>query len=120
MTTGLLIKDENGRVVIGPDTFTTRYVASFVIPAGTWGSVMRYPVPLAKSGMFAAACVLGGYQSVFGHNGGWYAYQGERFALSLPRMPALRVGDGWVEAYPPGGSRTRWSGNVQVLVFTYI
>lgn len=120
MSTGLLIKDENDRVILDPSTFTTRYVTSFIIPAGTWGTVRRFSVTLAKSGMFAAACALGGYQTVFGHYGGWYAYQGERFALSLPRMPALRVGDGWVEAYPPGGSRTRWSGNIQVLVFTSV
>lgn len=120
MSIGLLIKDADGRVIIGPDTFTVRYVATFKIPAGTWGTAKRFAVPQAKAGMFAAGCALGGYSTGFSLRYGYADYAGSELCDSLPRMPAFRVGDGWVEAFPPGGSSTRWDGNVQVMVFTAI
>jgi len=117
MTLGLLIRDESGRVVLDPSTFTTRYVTTVYIPPGRSSEARRYSATGVTSAMFAVGCPLSGYKTVFGSDS-YAGFPGEKFAESLPRMPALRVGDGWVEAYSPGG--TQWDGNVQVLVFTRI
>ena len=121
MSMGLLIKDASGRVVIGPETFTTRFVTSFVISGGarSWGE--WFPVAGVRAGMFAVACALGGYNPVFlphPYGTGWYSRPSYGLVSTLPRMPGLAVGNGWVQAYSPGGGN--WDGYVHVLVFTAI
>lgn len=117
MTHGLVIKDSSGRVVIDPDTFTVRLIATFQVPSGSWSSAIRFPVPLAAEGMFATATPLGQFRYApnpiqrFGDSGGPVG----------TRMPGFRVGAGYVELFPPmPGAGAGFDGNLLVYVFAYI
>lgn len=116
MSHGLLIRDAGGGVVIGPDTFTVRLVASVRVPAGTWGSTLRVPVPLARAGMFAAGTPLGAITAV---EVAPYANTNMQYPNVGARMPAFTVGDGYVDLRPPmaGGL---FDGGILMYVFTYL
>ena len=121
MTYGLRTFAEDGRPQIDENTFTVRMVGEFFIESGSWSVTRRFTVPAARKGMFATGCALSGYRNVFEPQPysaqGWYKTYGYGMTSSLPKMPAFRVGDGYVEAFAPSDGGV-WTGNVQVLVFS--
>lgn len=120
MTFGLLIKDRQGRVVLDPDTFTVRLIATFEVPPGAWTVPVRFSIPLAAAGMFATASPKGQFQ--YQPNPLQYVSNSSRGPGPVgTRMPGFLVGDGFVELFPPmPGSGAGFDGNLLVYVFAYI
>lgn len=115
MSYGLLIRDSDGREIINPDTFTVRLVKTLVFSGGIASSVQRHQVAEAEPGMFAVAAPATQLNTPWVY-GGRYDRQGGFVGTDIP---AIRVGDGYIELYPPMSSATYMS-DVIVYLFTNI
>jgi len=117
MTTGLLIKDENGRVVIGPDTFTVRLVARVLLPAGVYTAPVRLNCPKARIGMFAVRSPLRNnpIPALIGYNDDYTSATKGNWT----RLPTVGVEDGALVCRP-SGSNTVFDGNIDLLVMANV
>lgn len=115
MSFGLLIKDAVGRTVIDPDTFTVRLVKTVAVGSGAWSAPLRVDVVGVTAQMFGTAVPANQLVTDAVYTGR-YERQGDFIGVD---MPAVRIGDGYVELYPPmeGGS---FMGGVIIYVFTNI
>lgn len=115
MSFGLLVKDAVGRTVIDPDTFTVRLVKTVTVGNGTWTAPLRISVAGVAAHMFGTAVPANQLVTDAVYTGR-YERQGDFIGID---MPAVRIGDGYVELYPPmaGGS---FMGGVIIYVFTNI
>lgn len=115
MSFGLLIKDAVGRTVIDPDTFTVRLVKTVAVGSGAWSAPLRVDVAGVTAQMFGTAVPANQLVTDAVYTGR-YERQGDFIGVD---MPAVRIGDGYVELYPPmaGGS---FIGGVIIYVFTNI
>lgn len=115
MTTGLLIRDESGRVVIDPSTFTVRQVTTVRLAGGVSAAAMWFAVPEAKAGMFAVAAPASQLITDAVYTGR-YERQGTFIGTD---MPAVEVLDGGIRLYPPMEGGT-YMLDVLVYVFTNV
>nr|WP_298166499.1 hypothetical protein [uncultured Pseudomonas sp.] len=115
MSYGLLIRDSDGREIINPDTFTVRLVTTLVFSGGIASNVQRHQVAEAQPGMFAVAAPATQLITPWVYDGR-YDRQGSFVGTDIP---AIRVGDGYIELYPPMSGATYMS-NVIVYLFTNV
>lgn len=132
MTTGLLIRDKDGRTIMDPDTFTVRMVTMF----NYWGGGMSFgerrwiSVPSARAGMFVQLSPLWQYPrgenlisdeddinfSIMAHS---YKYSPYTSAVPvadhLPCMPSAWVTNGYVVVDAPAASYWAYDSRTYVL-----
>lgn len=117
MSTGLLIKDENGRVVIAPDTFTVRLIARVLLPVGVYAAPVRLSCPKARLGMFVVCSPLRNIPipGLIGYNDDYTSAT----KATWTRFPTARVEDGAVVC-APSGSNTVFDGNIDLMVMANV
>lgn len=118
MTTGLLIKDSSGRVVMDPNTFTVRMVTAFNHYGGqmAFGEQRLISVPAARTGMFVQLSPLWQYgsgvnlQKEFIETRHWQ-WEGEYIPNSdqFPCLPSAYSTNGGIVIYAP--SINQWARN---------
>lgn len=107
---GFRVLDADGGVVLDSGSFTVRLVDSHTTPSGTFRNRVRYPLAKAKAHMFAILTHHGDYDQ---------AGDMDDARKVMPVMPAVAVGDGWFELYPPMGGGW-FHGPVTLHLFTLI
>ncbi|GAD62017.1 hypothetical protein PA6_009_00200 [Aquipseudomonas alcaligenes NBRC 14159] len=118
MSFGLLIRDEDGNVILDADTFTVRLVATVSLGAGQFAGPVRLPCPAARAGMFAATTPLAVWS--FPQVEPWERTSpGAKLAASCTPMPIVTVENGAVVCSPPR-SRTVFKGPLLIYVLTNV
>lgn len=113
---GVVIRDANGRVVIGPDTFTVRLLDTVFLAAGTYRSAVTVPCKRARWGMFATVSSLAVWSPPGSQFIGSTVYDSPAMAAkTMPPMPCVRVVDGGVVCFPPAAN-TVFAGNLVLYV----
>lgn len=118
MTHGLLIKDAQGRTIIGPDTFTVRMIDQKISGVGMMkpGSSSRINMSSkVRSGMFAIVMPLKQYS--IGYVAPYDTYRANPLPVCLPYVT---VHDGYVVLRADGMRDARIDGNVAIYVFTNV
>ncbi|WXL27766.1 hypothetical protein WG219_10065 [Ectopseudomonas mendocina] len=111
MSYGLLIRDATGREIINSETFTVRQVDTIVLSGGITSEVLRFQAVNAAAGMFAVAAPATELMSTWIYDGR-YGAQGHFVGTDIP---AIRVGDGFIELFPP-----MWGGTYMRDVIIYL
>lgn len=119
MSQGLLIKDTQGRTIMGPETFTVRSVDSRL--SGVGGMSPGQVVKLAmsskvKAGMFAIVAPLRQFGQPYTQEFDLDLYS----VTALRSLPYVTVYDGYVNLIAPSLAGGRTDGNVAIHVFTNV
>lgn len=131
MTYGLLVKNENGQTIIGPETFTVRMVESKAVNVGRINPGQTVKVPFSSevtANMFAqlvplwrrkvvAPNIEDPYQLEISLKTTW----GDPIGIdAYPGLPGVSVGNGYVLLKGSSQPNSYTLGHVAIYVMTYI